>query len=227
MSTPALQALTWWFMTGTPPAAGVTPIGVQNTATATAAGVVTVGVPTGTANGQGMALAVIYNLSASATITAPTGWTTLHTANTTAVAVGFFARIASSEPASYTINTNANNRVSSGTAAIVTFTHTSATSLVDGTSVQASYSGQTSEATGSYTPSSSTDAVIAMWLVTNSVTFTITSPFTLAVQATQTGGPSLAIAYANPGSTSAITATATLSVAGTTSDSSIVGFFHS
>lgn len=206
----------------------ITPIGIQNSATATVttATALSIPVPTGTVNGQPMVMVAYYNLAATASITTPSGWTALFNGSGTGSAVLYAYRVASSEPASYSVATNNNTRINNGAGAIVTFTHANSTTPIDGTSVHLGGTSASSITTGSYTPTLSTDAIIACFCASSGSPHTISSPFTSIVSAVAGTAATLDIAYYIPGNTSTRTATDTLSATATIIDSVIFGLEH-
>lgn len=206
----------------------ITPIGVQNssTATVTSATPLSIPVPTGTVNGQPMIMVAYYNLTATASITTPSGWTALFNGSGTGSAALYAYRVASSEPASYSVATNNNTRINNGVGAIVTFTHANASTPIDGTAVHLGATSSTTITSGSYTPTLATDAIIACFTASSGSPHTVGSPFTTIVSAVAGTAATLAVAYYIPGNTSARTATDTLSATASILDSEIFGLEH-
>lgn len=161
MTTPAMRAALRWFYESAQ--AGVTPIGTRTATNATGtASSLTINKPTGTVNGDVVAIAVFANNVAfsTATITPPAGFTAGPSAGgTTNGTLSLFYKVASGEPASYTFTIA--NGFNDSAAAAQSFTNVSNATPNDGTGgINIDGASGTTHTTPSATPSLLNDCVI-------------------------------------------------------------------
>ena len=177
------------------------------TALSASANTVTVTKPTGTVDNDIM-IAIAYVNDATATITAPSGWTLAETNNSPMTAkASLYYKKASSEGASYQFDFSATTRVR---ATIATFTGQDTTTPVGDTTAKGNASGDGSTPADSVT-STVDNSVIVYGAIMDAATDTSWLPPTDYTEAIDTGGEaSTTFAYAtkaSAGATGTITAT--------------------
>lgn len=132
---------------------------------------VTINVPTGTTNNDFMVMFMSGgNMGAGRSITTPTGWnlidaTTGTNSGGSSDYLNTYWRVASSEPASYTVNTFASGGADGGIGAILSYSGSSGTMRTHGTAKTSGTSSTTSSTPATLSGVGSTDMVVIGYMI--------------------------------------------------------------